>query len=41
MYIASQGTVLGRSGRVYVEKVGNDIWIGGHTTSAIAGTISF
>ncbi len=41
MYTASQGTVLGRSGRVYVEKVGNDIWIGGHTTSAIVGTISF
>ena len=41
MYTASQGTALGRSGRVYVEKVGNDIWIGGHTTSAIVGTISF
>ena len=41
MYIASQGTALGRSGRVYVEKVGNDIWIGGHTTSVITGTISF
>ena len=41
IYIASQGTALGRSGRVYVEKVGNDIWIGGHTASAIAGTISF
>ena len=39
-YIVSQGTAVGRSGRVYVEKVGNDIWIGGHTTSAIVGTIS-
>ena len=40
-YIASQGTALGRSGRVYVEKVGSDIWIGGHTNAAITGTISF
>ena len=40
-YIASQGTALDRSGRVYVEKVGNDIWIGGQTNAAINGTISF
>ena len=40
-YIVSQGTALDRSGRVYVEKVGNDIWIGGQTNAAINGTISF
>ena len=30
-YIPSQGTALYRSGRVYVEKVGNEIWGGKQT----------
>jgi PhzF family phenazine biosynthesis protein len=28
-YVASQGTALGRAGRVFVEQSGSDIWIGG------------
>jgi PhzF family phenazine biosynthesis protein len=38
-YIASQGTVLGRAGRVHVERTGADIWIGGDTVTCIEGKI--
>ncbi len=38
-YVASQGTVLGRAGRVHVQREGNDIWIGGSTVTCIAGKI--
>lgn len=40
-YVASQGTALGRTGRVYVDQIGNDIWIGGTTTTRIKGAVSF
>jgi len=36
-YIASQGTVLGREGRVYVELVEDRIWIGGDVTTLYRG----
>lgn len=36
-YIAAQGTALARSGRVYIESVGGDIWVGGDVTPVIAG----
>jgi PhzF family phenazine biosynthesis protein len=39
-YIASQGTALGRAGRVHVARVGSDIWIGGETTICIDGRLS-
>ena len=39
-YVAAQGTVLGRAGRVHVEKVGDDIWIGGDVVTCIRGTVS-
>lgn len=39
-YVASQGTVLGRAGRVYVERAGADIWIGGDTVICIEGKIN-
>jgi PhzF family phenazine biosynthesis protein len=39
-YVASQGSVLGRMGRVHVEKVQADIWIGGAITSCITGTLT-
>ena len=38
-YTASQGTVLGRQGRVHVSLRGGGIWIGGHVTSCIEGTV--
>jgi PhzF family phenazine biosynthesis protein len=39
-YIASQGTVLGRAGRVHVERNDSEIWIGGAVTTCIAGTVT-
>jgi PhzF family phenazine biosynthesis protein len=38
-YVASQGTVLGRAGRVHVARVGSDIWIGGETVICIDGRL--
>ncbi len=39
-YIAAQGTAMGRAGRVYVEQVGHDIWIGGRCVTVIDGQVS-
>jgi len=39
-YVAAQGTALGRAGRVHVEQVGDDIWIGGGSVTVIEGTVS-
>jgi PhzF family phenazine biosynthesis protein len=39
-FVVSQGTALGRAGRVHVARVGGDIWIGGETTTCIEGHIS-
>lgn len=39
-YTAAQGTVLGRSGRVLVERAGEDVWIGGATATLIDGTVA-
>jgi PhzF family phenazine biosynthesis protein len=39
-YIARQGTVLGRSGRVHVSRdADGTIWVGGGTTTCIAGEV--
>ncbi len=39
-YIASQGTALGRRGRVHISADDNgDVWVGGGTVTCIAGTI--
>ena len=40
VYVASQGTALGRAGRVHVARIGNDIWIGGDTTICIDGRLN-
>jgi PhzF family phenazine biosynthesis protein len=41
-YVASQGTVLGRSGRVHVEKrPDGEVWVGGDTITTIAGQVRF
>lgn len=45
-YVAAQGTVLGRTGRVFVdgidEALGGDeqIWVGGRCTTVISGTVT-
>jgi len=38
-YLAIQGTALGRDGRVYVEKRGADIWIGGDCVTLVEGKV--
>src|SRR5688572_5510733 len=38
-YIAIQGTALGRDGRVYVEKRGSDIWVGGDCVTLVEGKV--
>jgi PhzF family phenazine biosynthesis protein len=40
-YVASQGTVLGRRGRVYVEREGDTVWVGGDARTSITGTVGF
>lgn len=37
-YVAAQGTALGRAGRVSVERVGPDVWVGGRSVSVVSGT---
>jgi PhzF family phenazine biosynthesis protein len=39
-YVANQGSILGRKGRVHVETDGTEIWIGGAVTPCIAGTLT-
>jgi PhzF family phenazine biosynthesis protein len=39
-YVASQGTALGRAGRVHVARIGSDIWIGGEMTICIEGRLN-
>jgi predicted PhzF superfamily epimerase YddE/YHI9 len=38
-YVAAQGTCLGRAGRVHVQKLGQDIWIGGDSVTCIEGQV--
>mgnify|MGYP000523565188 CR=1 FL=1 len=38
-YVASQGTALGRAGRVYVEQDGGTIWVGCTSVTCMAGEV--
>lgn len=38
-YVAAQGTVLQRSGRVHVSLVEGEIWVGGETRTTVAGSV--
>ncbi len=38
-YVASQGTALGRLGRVFIESRGPEIWIGGAVVPCISGQV--
>lgn len=38
-YVAAQGTVLGRAGRVHVHREGEDVWVGGDTTTCVRGDV--
>jgi len=39
-YVAAQGTALGRSGRVFVEKRSDTVWIGGDSVVVVSGQVS-
>ncbi len=39
-YVAAQGTVLGRRGRVFVEHAGGEVWVGGDTVVGVVGTVA-
>ena len=39
-YVASQGTALGRAGRVHVETVDGQVWVGGDTRTTVSGSVS-
>ena len=39
-YVASQGTVLGRSGRVSIDREDDSIWVGGRVVGVIRGEVS-
>ena len=38
-YVASQGTILGRAGRIHVSAEDGDIWVGGYSTTGIRGSV--
>lgn len=38
-YIAAQGTALGREGRVHIEEVAGEVWVGGGAVTCIDGTV--
>ena len=39
-YVAAQGTLLGRSGRVHVQREGDTVWVGGETRTVITGEVA-
>ena len=38
-YVARQGTAIGRTGRIAISRDDLDVWVGGATTTLIAGTV--
>ncbi len=38
-YVVSQGSVLGRAGRVFIDQDADDIWVGGDVTACIKGQV--
>ena len=40
-YVAAQGTSIGRAGRIHVERVGDDVWVGGHSVTVLEGVAGF
>ncbi len=39
-YVVSQGTAVGRAGRVHVQQLGETVWIGGETSTRIEGMLT-
>lgn len=40
-YVVSQGTILHRKGRVYLDRDGQDVWVGGDSVICVDGTVTF
>jgi PhzF family phenazine biosynthesis protein len=40
-YVAAQGTALGRDGRVYIEEIEGEVWVGGGAVTCVDGTAAF
>lgn len=40
-YVAAQGTAIGRAGRAYISKDGDEVWVGGETVTLVSGEIDF
>ena len=38
-YVAAQGAVLGRAGRVHIEKRGDTVWVGGDVVACVEGEV--
>lgn len=38
-YVAAQGTVMGRAGRVHIEQDAEGIWVGGDSVTCVDGTV--
>lgn len=39
-YVAAQGAALGRAGRVYLRKLGGEVWVGGDVVDVVRGTLT-
>lgn len=39
-YVACQGTAIGRCGRVAIETIDDDVWVGGASTTGITGEVT-
>lgn len=39
-YVVNQGRLLGRAGRIHVDRHGEDIWIGGNTITLVDGVLA-
>jgi PhzF family phenazine biosynthesis protein len=40
-YVVRQGSALGRAGKVFLDRLGDDIWVGGEVVRCIEGTVEF
>ena len=39
-YLAAQGTVPGRAGKVFIEQAGDTVWVGGEVAGCVEGTVT-
>ena len=39
-YVAAQGARLDRRGRVFIDRIEGQVWVGGHAVSCVRGTLA-